>query len=51
MKRLSLEELKSKKSVVKKLESIKGGTDAGCHIPPPRGGDNGGGAGADPIIK
>jgi len=48
MKRLSLEELKSKKDVVKKLESIKGGTAADCHVPPPRDGGNGGGGVIDP---
>jgi len=31
MKRLSLEELKSKNAVVKKLEAIKGGTASDCH--------------------
>jgi hypothetical protein len=44
MKRLSLDELKSKKSVVKKLETIKGGDVASCHIPP----SNGGGGVSDP---
>ena len=33
MKRLSLEELKSKKAAVKKLEAIKGGTSSDCHVP------------------
>jgi hypothetical protein len=30
-KRLSLEELKSKKNVVKNLDSVKGGDTANCH--------------------
>jgi hypothetical protein len=30
-KRLSLEELKSKKNVVKNLDSVKGGNTANCH--------------------
>jgi hypothetical protein len=47
MKRLSLDELKSKKSVVKKLETIKGGDVASCHIPP-RDSGNGGGGGSEP---
>ena len=47
MKRLSLEELKSKKAVVKKLEAIKGGQGAGCHTPT-KTSPGGGGTDRDP---
>jgi len=46
MKRLSLEELKSKKSAVKKIEAIKGGTASDCHVPPSQPSGNGGGSGS-----
>jgi len=45
MKRLSLEELKSKKVVVKKLEAIKGGTADNCHFKS----SGNGGSGSDPM--
>jgi len=47
MKRLSLEELKSKKPVVKKLEAIKGGTADSRHTKEKP--TNLGGSAADPL--
>jgi hypothetical protein len=46
MKRLSLSEVKSRKTLVTNLESIKGGTVASCHAAPPK--TAGGGGISDP---